>query len=92
MDPTLAPGLRHHLDYKVPTDKTVPHVFTDSEEFAVMPQVFATAFLVGLIERTCVEALVAHLDWPEEQTVGTHVDVSTAPLLRRVSPSGSTSS
>jgi fluoroacetyl-CoA thioesterase len=76
MDPTLAAGPCHHLDYTVLADKTVPHVFTDSEEFAVIPQVFASAFLVGLIERACIDALVAHLDWPEEQTVGTNIVVS----------------
>ena len=32
--------------------------------------------MVGLIEWTCIQALNPHLDWPEEQTVGTHIDVS----------------
>jgi fluoroacetyl-CoA thioesterase len=41
-----------------------------------MPRVFATGFLVGLLEWGCIEALKPHLDWPREQTVGTHVDVS----------------
>lgn len=73
-------GARHRLHYVVPESKTVPHVYEDAEEFAVMPRVFATAFLVGLLERACVELLLDHLDWPREMTVGTHVDVShTAP-------------
>lgn len=41
-----------------------------------MPEVFATGFLVGLLEWTCIRALHPHLDWPAEQTVGTHIDIS----------------
>ncbi len=41
-----------------------------------MPNVFATGYMIGLIEWTCIQALNPHLDWPEEQTVGTHIDVS----------------
>jgi fluoroacetyl-CoA thioesterase len=41
-----------------------------------MPDVFATGFLVGLLEWTCIRAINPHLDWPREQTVGTHIDVS----------------
>jgi fluoroacetyl-CoA thioesterase len=41
-----------------------------------MPRVFATGFMVGFIEWTCIQALLAHLDWPREQSVGTHVNIS----------------
>jgi fluoroacetyl-CoA thioesterase len=41
-----------------------------------MPRVLATGFLVGLLEWACIKALKPHLDWPREQTVGTHIDVS----------------
>jgi hypothetical protein len=41
-----------------------------------MPEVFATGFLVGLLEWTCIQAVNPHIDWPREQTVGTHVNVS----------------
>ena len=40
-----------------------------------MPVVFATGFLVGLLEWACIKAINPHLDWPQEQTVGTHIDV-----------------
>jgi predicted thioesterase/quercetin dioxygenase-like cupin family protein len=40
-----------------------------------MPAVFATAYLVGLFEWACLEALRAHLD-PGEATVGTDIRVS----------------
>ena len=41
-----------------------------------MPEVFATGYLVGFLEWSCIKAINPHLDWPNEQTVGTHIDVS----------------
>lgn len=41
-----------------------------------MPEVFATGFLVGFLEWACIRAVNPHLDWPREQTVGTHIDIS----------------
>jgi fluoroacetyl-CoA thioesterase len=41
-----------------------------------MPEVFATGYLVGFLEWACIKAINPHLDWPREQTVGTHIDVS----------------
>jgi fluoroacetyl-CoA thioesterase len=41
-----------------------------------MPEVFATGFMVGFLEWACIKAINPHLDWPGEQTVGTHIDVS----------------
>jgi fluoroacetyl-CoA thioesterase len=41
-----------------------------------MPKVFATGYMVGFIEWACIKAVNPYLDWPEEQTVGTRVDVS----------------
>ncbi len=41
-----------------------------------MPEVFATGFLVGFLEWACIKAINPHLDWPKEQTVGTHIDLS----------------
>jgi len=60
----------------VPYSKTVPALYPESEEFLVMPEVFATGFLVGFLEWACIKAINQHLDWPLEQTVGTHIDVS----------------
>jgi len=60
----------------------VPALYPEAPEFRVMPQVFATSFLVGLLEWTCIQGVNPHIDWPREQTVGTHVNVShhtTAP-------------
>jgi len=41
-----------------------------------MPEVFATGFMVGLIEWTCLQLVNQHLDWPAEMTLGIHIDVS----------------
>jgi fluoroacetyl-CoA thioesterase len=76
MKPSLVPGIEYEMDYMVPPTKTVPALYPESAEFQEMPEVFATGYLVGLLEWTCVKAINPHLDWPREQTVGTHVNVS----------------
>jgi fluoroacetyl-CoA thioesterase len=40
-----------------------------------MPEVFATGFMVGLMEWTCLKLLEPHLD-TGEGSLGVHVDVS----------------
>jgi fluoroacetyl-CoA thioesterase len=75
MRDTLKPGIRHEFTFEVPDDKTVPALFPESPEFQAMPRVFASGFLVGLIEWTCIQAIVPHIDWPREQSVGTHFDL-----------------
>jgi len=76
MKETLKPGIKYEHKFLVPLSKTVPALYPESEEFAVMPEVFATGFLVGLLEWACIKAINPHIDWPKEQTVGTHIDVS----------------
>lgn len=73
---TLKPGIKYEHKFLVPLSKTVPALYPESEEFAAMPEVFATGFLVGLLEWACIKAINPHIDWPKEQTVGTHIDVS----------------
>ena len=72
----LQPGLTGEFDFVVPPDKTVPHLYPEAPEFRAMPEVFATGFMVGLIEWACIQALRPYLDWPREQSVGTRVDLS----------------
>jgi fluoroacetyl-CoA thioesterase len=72
--PTLQAGLRHQFRYTVPDNKTVPHLYPESESFQQMPQVLATGFMVGLMEWACIEAIKPHLDWPREQSLGTLVN------------------
>jgi fluoroacetyl-CoA thioesterase len=75
MKPSLAAGLTFTFRYRVPEDKTVPHVYPESPLFREMPHVFATAYLVGLLEWACMEAMQPHLE-PGEQSVGTGVWVT----------------
>ena len=74
MKDTLKPGLTHEFRFTVPEDKTVPRLYPESQLFQQMPHVFATGFMVGLLEWACIDMLREHLDWPREQTLGTHVD------------------
>lgn len=76
MKPDLRPGIRYQHRFRVPDSKTVPALYPESPEFLAMPEVFATGFLVGLLEWACIRAINPYLDWPAEQTVGTHIDVS----------------
>lgn len=76
MKETLKPGIRYLHKFVVPTSKTVPALYPEAEEFVAMPEVFATGFLVGFLEWACIKAINPHLDWPREQSVGTHIDVS----------------
>jgi fluoroacetyl-CoA thioesterase len=73
MKDTLQPGLESEFQFQIPENKTVPHLYPEAEEFQAMPTVFATGFMVGLIEWACIKCINPHLDWPIEQTVGTDV-------------------
>jgi fluoroacetyl-CoA thioesterase len=76
MKPTLRPGLQHEFKFRIPESKTVPALYPEAPQFQQMPRVLATGFMVGLLEWACIQALEAHLDWPAEQTLGIHIDVS----------------
>jgi len=76
MKSTLQAGLYYEFKFTVPENKTVPYLYPESEEFQVMPKVLATGFMVGLFEWACIKAINPHLDWPNEQTVGTDVKLS----------------
>ena len=72
----IKPGIKSEHKFKIQKEKTVPALYPESEEFVAMPEVFATGFMVGLIEWACIKAINPYLDWPEEQTVGIHIDVN----------------
>lgn len=76
-DTQLPIGLQHAQTICVEECLTVPFVAPVFTGFADMPPVFATAFMIGFVEWTCVEALRLHLG-PHQRTVGTHVDMSHA--------------
>lgn len=76
MKDTLKPGLVYSHQFVIPVSKTVPRLYPEADEFIQMPEVFATGFLVGFLEWACILCINPHLDWPDEQSVGTHIDVS----------------
>jgi len=75
MHPSLVPGLTHSLSFTVPREKTVPFLYPESEHFAVMPEVFATGFMVGLMEWCCIAAIAPHLE-AGEGSLGTMVEIT----------------
>jgi fluoroacetyl-CoA thioesterase len=76
MKNSLQPGLTYTFKFKIPENKTVPHLYPESPEFQDMPRVLATGFMVGLFEWTCIQAINPHIDWPREQTVGIDVKLN----------------
>ena len=76
MKDTLKPGIRYEHKFLLPPTKTVPALYPESPEFQAMPEVFATGYMVGFLEWACIMCINPHLDWPQEQSLGTHIDVS----------------
>ena len=75
MKESLHSGMTFTHRYRVPGEKTVPYVFQESDLFQAMPAVFATAFMVGLMEWACMEALRPYMD-EGEISLGTNICVS----------------
>lgn len=73
MKDSLKPGLKHRFTYRVPANRTVPHLYPESPDFQSMPEVLATGYMVGLFEWACIDLIRDHLD-PGEGSLGTHVD------------------
>jgi fluoroacetyl-CoA thioesterase len=71
----LQPGLTFSQSIVVDKSLTVPSVSPRFTGFADMPPVFATAFMVGFVEWTCIEALRPYL-LDGEHTVGTSIRMS----------------
>ncbi len=76
MKDTLQPGIEHTFTFSIDESKLVSNLYPESDAFQAMPKVFATGYMVGLMEWTCIKAVKPHLDWPGEQTVGIKVNVS----------------
>jgi len=72
----LRPGLARTFRYRVPDSKTVPRIYPEAPDFQMMPAVLATGYFVALAEWACIELIKPHLDWPGEQSLGTHVNLS----------------
>lgn len=76
MRDSLRAGLEGTFRYRVPESKTVPRIYAEAPDFQMMPAVLATGYLVALAEWACIELIKPHLDWPREQSLGTHVSLS----------------
>jgi len=75
MKDTLKAGDTHIFRFTVTDEKTVPKLYPESPDFRAMPPVFATGFMVGLMEWACIDALRPHLDDGEGSLgVGIHVN------------------
>jgi fluoroacetyl-CoA thioesterase len=75
MKPGLEVGMTGEHRHVVAVSETVRHLFAETPAINAMPEVFATAYMVGLMEWGCVELLAPFYE-PGEGSVGTRVDVS----------------
>lgn len=76
MKDSLKAGIEFTHTFRVTDAKLVRSLYPEAPEFLEMPDVFATGFVVGFVEWACLKAIKPHLDWPQEQSVGTHINVS----------------
>lgn len=76
MKESLKPGIEYTHTFRIDKNKTVPALYPEAEEFTAMPEVFATGFMVGFLEWACIRAINPHIDWPGEQSLGTHINVN----------------
>lgn len=76
MNPNLQAGIRFEWQYTVPERATVPNLYHDTAPCRAMPDVLATGFMVGIMELACIEGIMAYIDWPREQSLGTLVSFS----------------
>ena len=75
MKDTLKPGIKATFSYTVPLDKTLPHIYPEAAEMQTMPEVFASGFMIALMEWASVKALQPHMD-EGEGSVSVHFDIS----------------
>lgn len=71
----LKVGSKTTLQFKIGREKTVPALYPESAEFQDFPEVFATGFMVGLMEWCCIRALKPALQ-PGEGSLGTLIEVT----------------
>ena len=75
MKDTLKEGVEYTHRYRVPENKTVPYIYRESKPFQEIPRVFATGYMVALMEWACTEAMAPHLE-PGECSVGIDINVN----------------
>jgi fluoroacetyl-CoA thioesterase len=75
MKDTMKEGLEYTLRYRIPENKTVPYIYPEAKVYQEMPKVFATGFMVALIEWACIEAMAPHME-PGPGRVGTLITLT----------------
>lgn len=81
MRPILAPGDTITHSFTVTREKTVPFLYPESPEFQEIPEVFATGYMVGMMEWACILSLKPALE-EGEGCLGTLIEVThEAPTL-----------
>jgi len=75
MKDTLKEGMKYTHRYIVPENKTVPYIYPESKPFQEIPKVFATGYMVALMEWACAEAMAPHLELGE-CSVGIDINVN----------------
>ena len=81
MRSTLTIGSKTVHSFTVTRDKTVPFLYRESPEFQSIPEVFATGYMVGLMEWACIRSLAPALE-EGEGCLGTLIEVThEAPTL-----------
>ncbi|MCX8997860.1 thioesterase family protein [Rhizobiaceae bacterium BDR2-2] len=77
----LAVGDTTVHSFTVTREKTVPFLYPESPEFQAIPEVFATGYMVGLMEWACILSLKPALE-EGEGSLGTLIEVThEAPTL-----------
>ena len=73
----IEPGSTSTFEFTVPPTKVVPELYPEAPPFQTVPRVFATGYMVGLLEWACMNHLdeAGHLQ-PGQTSVGTHISVS----------------
>lgn len=74
MKDTMIAGLMHETRVTVTKDLTVPQVSQHFKSFHTMPEVFATAYMVGFMELVCIELMTDHLN-DGEDSVGIEINI-----------------
>jgi len=73
--PGLTIGSTARFSHRIGPQHTVPALYPEAAHFQAMPPVFATGYMVGLMEWACIEHLAPYYE-AGEGSLGTHVDVS----------------
>ena len=75
MKPGLVIGAKASFSHRIGAEHTVPALYPEADKFRAMPAVFATGYMVGLMEWACIEQLAPFFE-EGEGSLGTHVDVN----------------